>query len=73
VAWAFNWVALLVLELSALSELNVIPLAAEEAVRKAPSAVIAPGDGFVSFGSPLSITNDVLVDVVTSAIVTVIS
>jgi len=73
VAWAFNWVAALVLVLSELSEVNVIPLAAEEAVRKAPSDVIAPADGFVSFGSPLSITNDVVVDVVMSAIVTVIS
>jgi hypothetical protein len=66
-------VALEVLDVSALRAENVRPLAAEEAVRKAPSAVIAFGFEFVSFGSAFATRNDVMVAVVRSLIVTVIS
>jgi SH3-like domain-containing protein len=62
-----------VLPVFAVSPRNVIPLAAEEASRKAPSAEIAFAFVFVSFGSPSSILNEVMVAVVRSLIVTVIS
>jgi len=66
-------VEVLALKVSALSDVNVTPVAAEAVVRNDPAAVIALGDGFVSFGSPSATKNDVLVAVVTSVIVTVIS
>jgi len=74
VACAFNDVAVLPLVVSALSDVNVRPLAAEAVLRKEPLAVIAFGAGFVSFGSPFMITKLVLwAAFVRSVIVTVIS